>query len=181
MRLMAAIPVGAILGGFLARRVGVALTALGGVAACALGLYLLAAWRPDTSADQMTRDLLVTGLGFGLQLAPLTSVVVAWAGPARAGVASALATVMRMIGMLIGLSSLTSWGLERFNALVAGLALPFPVADESAQISQQRIDAYQRAVLDASLSVFGEIFLVAAGVCVLALVPALLLRVPARQ
>jgi hypothetical protein len=126
----------------------------------------------------MTRDLVVAGLGFGLQLAPLTSVVVAWASPARAGVASALATVMRMIGMLVGLPSLTSWGLERFNSLVAGLALPFPLPGEAANISQARIQAYQQGVLDAGTLVFAEIFLVAAGVCVAALVPALLLRLP---
>jgi hypothetical protein len=42
-------------------------------------------------------------------------------------------------------------------------------------------NSYQGAVLDASVQTFSEIFLVAAGVCVLALVPALLLRVPARQ
>ena len=83
---------------------------------------------------------------------------------------------MRMIGMLVGVATLTSWGLERFNGLVADLPLPLPALGESAEVSQQRLEAYQRVVLDASLTVFGEIFTAAAVVCVVALVPAALLR-----
>jgi hypothetical protein len=126
----------------------------------------------------MSAHLAVAGLGFGLQLAPLTAVVVRWAGAARAGIASALVTVMRMIGMLLGLSALTSWGLERFNSLVANLPLPLPVLGEAPELAQQRLAAYQQAILDASLTVFSEIFVVAAGVCGIALLPALLLRLP---
>jgi MFS family permease len=180
MRLMVGIPLGAIVGGWLMRGIGAAPTALGGVVACGVGLALLARWRPETSVDELTLELLLTGTGFGLQLAPITAVVVGWAGSARAGVASALVTVMRMIGMLVGVAALTSWGLERFNLLVADLPLPLPVLGEAAEISQQRMADYQRAVLDASLTVFNEIFSVAALVCVLALLPALLLRLPSR-
>jgi len=144
------------------------------------GLVLLARWRPETSLDDLTGYLLLCGIGFGLQLAPITSVVVAWAGAPRAGVASALVTVMRMIGMLVGIATLTSWGLDRFSALVADLPLPLPVLGESAEVSQARIDAYQRAIVAASVNVFSETFTAAAVVCLVALIPALLLRLPAR-
>lgn len=180
MRLMVGIPIGAVVGGWLTRRIGPALTSAVGVAACGVGLALLARWRPDTSMDEMTRDLMLCGLGFGLQLAPITAVVVGWAGSARAGVAAALVTVMRMIGMLVGVATLTSWGLERFNSLVADLPLPLPALGEAAEVSQRRLEAYQRAILDASLTVFGEIFSAAALVCVIALLPALFLRLAPR-
>ncbi len=176
MRLMVGIPIGAVAGGWVTRRIGPAVTGAAGMAACAVGLAFLARWRPDTSMEEMTAGLLVAGLGFGLQLAPITSVVVGQAGVARAGVAAALVTVMRMIGMLVGVATLTSWGLDRFNGLVADLPLPLPALGESAEVSQQRLEAYQRVVLDASLTVFGEIFTAAAVVCVVALVPAALLR-----
>jgi EmrB/QacA subfamily drug resistance transporter len=109
MRLMIGIAVGALVGGWLTRRVGSAVTAAGGVVAAGVGLALLATWRPETSQQELTRTLFVGGFGFGVQLAPITSVVVGWAGGARAGVASALVTVTRMIGMLIGIATLTSW------------------------------------------------------------------------
>jgi MFS family permease len=181
MRMMVGIPLGAVIGGWLARRVGPAPVAAVGVLACGVGLALLARWRPETSQEQLTLQLLVCGIGFGLQLAPIASVVVDWAGAARAGVASALATAMRMIGMLVGVATLTSWGLERFNVLVADLQLPLPVLGEEAAASQQRLEAYQQALLEASLTVFNEIFSAAALVCVVALVPALFLRLPARS
>ncbi|HET6317851.1 MAG TPA: MFS transporter [Chloroflexota bacterium] len=180
MRLMVGIPVGAVLGGWLTRRIGPTIGALIGVIACGIGLALLARWQADTSMTERTLDLMLTGLGFGIQLAPITTVVVGWAGAALAGVAAALVTVMRTIGMLVGVATLTSWGLERFNGLVAGLPLPLPVLGESAEVSQQRIAEYQQAVLNAALLVFSEIFLAAAIVCVLAVVPALLLRLAPR-
>jgi len=180
MRLMVGIPIGAVLGGWLTRRIGARLSGGLGVAACAVGLALMARWQPDTQPDEMTRDLLLTGLGFGLQLAPITSVVVGWAGAARSGVAAALVTVTRMIGMLLGVATLTSWGLDRFNGLVAGLPLPLPVLGESAEAGQQRIEAYRRAVLEAGLTVFGEIFTAAAVVSIIALLPAAFLRSPPR-
>ncbi|MBI4494584.1 MAG: MFS transporter [Chloroflexi bacterium] len=176
MRLTVAIPVGALLGGLLARTLGYRLATAAGLGLSAAGLSLLAQWRPDTPLEQMTRDLALSGAGFGLIIAPLTAVVMAWAGPARAGVASALVTVMRMVGMTIGLSALTAWGLARFNALVANLPLPLPLLDEAPEALQQRLLDYQQRVLEATLAVFGEIFLAAALVCLLALVPALLLR-----
>ncbi len=180
MRMMVGIPVGAVVGGALIRRIGSAFAASAGVLAAGGGLVLLARWRPETSLDDLTGYLLLCGIGFGLQLAPITSVVVAWAGAPRAGVASALVTVMRMIGMLVGIATLTSWGLDRFSALVADLPLPLPVLGESAEVSQARIDAYQRAIVAASVNVFSETFTAAAVVCLVALIPALLLRLPAR-
>lgn len=176
MRMTVAIPLGAVLGGLLARGLGYRAVAAGGLLLSALGLSLLAVWRPDTPEAQMTRDLATAGVGFGLLLAPVTAVVVGWAGVERAGVASALVTVMRMVGMTIGLSALTAWWLSRFNSLVADLPLPLPLADEDPVALAQRLEAYRQAILEASLTVFGEIFLAAAGVCLVALVPALFLR-----
>lgn len=173
MRMMIGIPVGAVLGGWLTRTIGPRLTSAAGILACGVGLALLSRWRPDTSSQELTAMLLLTGLGFGLQLAPITSVVVTTAGVARAGVASALVTVMRMIGMLIGVATLTSWGLERFNSLIANLPLPL---GETAEQTQQKLQDYQQAVLDAGLTVFSEIFFAAAVVCAVALLPALYLR-----
>src|SRR5207247_9960811 len=45
MRLMVGIPIGAVAGGWVARRIGPAMTGAAGMAACAVGLALLARWR----------------------------------------------------------------------------------------------------------------------------------------
>jgi MFS family permease len=173
MRMMALIPVGAVLGGLATRRLGPAVSASGGVAMSGAALALLAGWRPETTDLEMSAHLALGGLGFGLQLAPISSTVVAAAGASRAGVASALAVVMRTIGMLIGVASLTSWGLDRFNTLVADI--PFP-----SEASAEKLAAFQSALLAAALTVFSEVFLAAAIVCAIALVPALLLRAASR-
>ena len=176
LRLTLLIPVGALVGGVLTRWLGPRLTALLGLAAAGASLTLLAHWRPDTPELVLTGDLALGGLGFGLLVAPVTAVAVGWAGAARAGLASSLVTVQRMVGMMLGLAALTAWGLRRFQERVADLPLPLPEPGEAAEAFQQRVAAYQAGVLDATLATYQEVFLAGALVCLVAVAPALLLR-----
>jgi len=176
MRLTAALPVGALVGGALCQCLGVRSTAALGLALSAAGLYLTGQWTSEVDQWQLTRDLVLAGLGFGLVIAPVTGSVLNAAGAARAGVASALVTLMRMVGMMVGLSGLTSWGLGRFNALVAAIPFPMPGGEEAQGAWQERLQAYQQGVLGATLTVFHEIFVAAAVVCLLATVVVLFLR-----
>ena len=75
--------------------------------------------------------------------------------------------------MALGLAALTAWGTGYFGRLVSGLQVPFQVSGESASAYQQRIDEFQRQVTDAGLNIFNDFFLIAAGLCVLAIVAAL--------
>lgn len=175
MRLTAALPVGALVGGALCQRVGVRSTAVLGLALSALGLYLTGHWTSGIDEGQITRDLVVAGLGFGLVIAPISSSVLNAVAAARAGIASATVTVMRMVGMMVGLSALTSWGLGRFNALVADIPFPLPAAAEGQAVFQERLQAYQQGVLGATLTVFNEVFVAAAVVCCFAVIVVLFL------
>ena len=51
----------------------------------------------------MTRDLLISGLGFGLVVGPIGATVTSAAGTRWMATGSALVTVSRMVGMVVGL------------------------------------------------------------------------------
>jgi hypothetical protein len=78
---------------------------------------------------------------------------------------------MRLMGMSIGLSGLTAWGLYRFDILRRQLVLP-PFGDPG----------YQTAVVEAltntTVSVLTETFLISAVLAVLALLVVFRLRKP---
>ncbi|MBS4754638.1 MFS transporter [Nocardioides sp. zg-ZUI104] len=120
LRFLAALPVGAILGGWLLRLLppGV-LTALG-MTAAGVAFLGMAAW-DATSLDTFAANgpLLLGGLGFGLALAPVNAAILAATDDHTHGVASALVVVARMIGMLVGISALTTVGLRRLYAAQA--------------------------------------------------------------
>ena len=178
LRLTLPIPVGAVLGGLGTRHLGARLTTAAGLLACAAAFALMTAWPADVADAIMTRDLALAGLGFGLLLAPLAAVAIGWAGPARGGVAAALVVVSRMVGMTLGLSALTAHGLGRFEGLLRDLPLPLGLPGEAAAALARRQADYAQAVQAATLTTFHELFLAAALLCLLALVPAMLLRMP---
>lgn len=130
VRLLVALPVGAVLGGFLTRRFASGPVTAAGMLLAAGGFAHMSTWGRDALADPLvTLTLLLTGLGFGIALAPVNAALLATTDDDVHGVASALVVVARMCGMLIGISALTTIGLRRFYAalpdegpLAAGIA-----------------------------------------------------------
>lgn len=174
MRLTIMIPVGAVLGGWLADRIGYRATGAAGFAAVAAGYVLIARWPLVPQEPGLTLALALAGLGFGLVVAPIGASVITAVGERWLATGSALVTVMRMVGMTVGLASLSTWGLRRFNALMAGTTLPLRLPGTS-QAQYDALVARYDALLKAALhSVYREFFLIAAGIAVLAVVPALL-------
>jgi MFS family permease len=92
----------------------------------ATGAYALMGltWDGSSSYILLALQLAVLGAGIGLTVAPTTSAVVDHAAPESRGAAAAVVMVVRMIGLSVGLSALTAWGLARFNALRGDLDLP---------------------------------------------------------
>ncbi|MCH7924724.1 MAG: MFS transporter [Planctomycetes bacterium] len=108
MRLTGAMPIGALLGGYLAYRVGARVVAAVGLMVAAIGLFLMSGWEIDISDPQLTIHLALAGLGFGLVIAPLF-VTAMDAGPDDyQATAASLVTVARMIGMALGLAALSA-------------------------------------------------------------------------
>jgi MFS family permease len=174
LRLTALIPVGALAGGWLARRVGCRVPAVTGCALTAVGFWLMHLWPVDVGWLPMTLATGIAGCGFGLVIAPISTSALNAAPSKQSGSASAVITVLRMVGMIVGLSALTAWGLAYFKALVADRALPSQQASESqAAFSARLRDFLAHVVVTAAHQVYTAIFAVAAVLCVLAVVPAL--------
>ncbi|GAA1758174.1 MFS transporter [Luedemannella helvata] len=174
VRFLAALPVGAVIGGWLAPRAGERWVTFGGLGAAAAAYALMSRWPGDVlaarydlgfvSLPRLDTDLVLAGLGLGLVIAPLSSVVLRLAPAARHGTASAAIVLARMMGMLIGVAALTAWGLHRFKELTADLATPLPFGVTREEFQRQS-EAYAVALNAALRTEYSEIFAVTAVVC----------------
>jgi len=171
VRFLVALPVGAVVGGYLVRsRSAGAVTAVG-MALSAVGFAMMSRWGVDALEDpSATVALVVCGLGFGLALAPVNAAVLASTDDAVHGVASAMVVVARMVGMLVGISALTTIGLRRFYAEQDAI-------DTVAQVcgQPQMCDAYRDLQKLAGVAQEQTVFAGAVVCCVIAGALALLL------
>ena len=137
VRFLVAVPVGALLGGWLLRRIGPGLVACPGLAVAALGLALMSTWSGDALNGVLSSvELVVVGLGIGVAIAPVNDAALHDAPEADHGVAAALVVVARMIGMVVGLALLTAIGLHRFYEHIQSLANPTVAQVEAAGVVQ---------------------------------------------
>ncbi|HWL96682.1 MAG TPA: MFS transporter [Nocardioidaceae bacterium] len=125
LRFLVALPIGAIAGGWLVRRWPAGLVTAGGMAVSTGAFVAMTTWG-STSLDGpgATVALAACGLGFGLALAPVNAALLLATAPAVHGLSSALLVVARMVGMLVGISALTTIGLTRFYAVEASIPSP---------------------------------------------------------
>jgi MFS family permease len=155
LRFLAALPVGAVVGGWLLRRANAGvLTAVGMLAAS--GSFLVMGQWGAHSLDGFASNvpLVVGGFGFGLALAPVNAAILATTDDDTHGLASALVVVARMVGMLVGISALTTIGLRRLYAERA--------ADPSLGISELGILQEQAVFRGASAAAFAAAVLAVA-------------------
>ncbi|GAC1427257.1 MAG: MFS transporter [Ktedonobacteraceae bacterium] len=172
LRLTAMIPVGALLGGWLCSRITCRWTALLGLLPTALGFWLMHLWPVNVGWTQITVSTLLAGFGFGLVIAPIGTTAINTAKEQQMGMASSIVTVLRMVGMILGLAALTSWGLGRFRALATLFTAPAGTKFGSATYNT----LYGNYLVSAAHTVYSDIFLAAGIVCLVALLPALFLQ-----
>src|ERR1700704_4891007 len=134
-RLMLGIPIGALLGGFLAQRLrSYRFVAALGLVLAAAGFLMLSGWNegslqphllglPFTVADG---ELFLTGLGLGIEIAPVSAALLDAVGDAERGAGASFLIIMRLVGMLVGFSLVAGFGLWEFPRATAHLVPPLP-------------------------------------------------------
>jgi MFS family permease len=156
LRLTLMIPIGAVIGGWLCHRISCRWVGVISLIITALGFFLMNRWSLPPTQWEITISTMVTGLGFGLVIAPIGTTAINSLWPSQAGVASAVVTTLRMIGMTLGLSLLTSWAMARFQQLIT---------QSGTGVNYSR----------AAHTTYTEVFLIAAFLCLAALIPAFFL------
>jgi MFS family permease len=115
--LAGATAVGALLSGFLVRTLSLRVVTFVGLGLCAATLWLMAGWTPAVPITTVAAVLGGFGFGFGLTVTPRSTAAVESAGRASFGMASAIVTVARMIGMAVGVAVLTAYGSTQIDRL----------------------------------------------------------------
>ena len=154
---------GAVMGGFLCRRFGYRLPTIAGLVLSSLGFFFMSRWTLSIADPEMTLHLVVCGLGFGLVIAPLATAVVDSVDEEQRAIGSSLVVMTRMIGMIVGLSALSSWGMGQFHSMTAGMSL-------------EQLATSPEEVVQLTLDLFHDFFIAAIGICLAGIIPALWLR-----
>lgn len=184
VRFLAALPVGAVVGGLLGARWGERWVTAAGLGLAAVAYALVATWPPDIFAarhglgpvtlPRLDVDLALAGFGLGLVIAPLAAVVLRVVPTAAHGVASAAVVVARMLGMLLGVAALSGWGIHRFHQLTADLTPPLPLGMTTEEFRRASSE-YTEALRAALRTQYSEVFMITAALCVLGAVVCLAL------
>jgi len=172
LRLTAMIPLGAITGGWLCARITCRLTAILGLIFTATGFWLMHLWPIQVNWIQITISAIIGGFGFGLVIAPIATTAINAVSNRQMGMGSSVVTVLRIVGMILGLALLTSWGLGRFHNLLLAFKPPAGVIPFS--------DIYNKALARyatfAAHEVYSSIFLAAGFICLIAIIPSFMLE-----
>lgn len=176
---LGALPIGALLGGWIATKIGDRVVAFVGLVIAAFAYWLISHWTVDIpsvrhdlglfTVPALDADLALAGVGLGLVIGPLTSATLRAVPGAQHGIASASVVVARMIGMLIGLASLSAWGLYKFNQYLA--AMPKPKFTNLLEVGAQ----LAKNVRTAYTMQYGQIFFITMIVCAVGAVLGLLI------
>jgi MFS family permease len=171
-----AMAVGSLGGGASAERAGYRTIAILGLVIAAVGFWRLFGWPQELAYARMAVDLLICGLGLGLVIAPIGAAAINAAPSGEHGIASSLVLVMRLLGMTVGLSALTSWGAGQLDQKIKGLPPLTQRPDEAiAAFLTRQLEYQAQQVTFITLDILHQTFAIAGVVCLLAIVPAVFL------
>ena len=165
---LGALPVGAVVGGWMATKIGDRAMTFIGLVVAAGGFWVISTWRIDLLTQRphvfgvvALPELVVAGLGLGLVIGPLTSASLRVVPSAQHGIASAAVVVARMTGMLIGVASLSAWGFYQLPHLVSKFASQVPANASLAERVLSQANNYRKAFAE----MYGGIFTATVVIC----------------
>lgn len=157
----------AVPGGWLSDRIGYRWTAALGLGLALAGFFAISqTWTIDVADSLIAVEMALVGVGLGLTFSPISAAVINAADPNKLGSASALVIIMRLLGMTLSVTALTAFASQRLGTLATAQL------GQNAADPMLAIDTYSRL----TVQVLAEMGLLGALVCVVALVPAFLLR-----
>jgi MFS family permease len=181
--LAGAMAVGALGAGYIVRPMGVMWPSVIALIAEVAGLLIVASVGPQTDIAVMAAGLALFGLGFGVTVTARTTGALEALGRRAFGVGSAALTVARMLGMGVGVSALTVLGSNRIQALSVVLTdqtardAVLPPALQGRPLEDYLVvDALERWAAGQAAGILSALFVVAAFVTALAILPTLAMR-----
>ena len=147
---------------------------MAGLLMVAAGLFLCSRWELGVDDPELTLQLLLAGVGFGLVIAPILHRALSAVGEDYRATGASLVTVSRMMGMTLGLAAMSAWGVEHFQVLTSGLEFPILQPGETSEAHAARLEQYSADLNTAGLTVFRNFFR-AAAIISLAAIPFALL------
>src|SRR5260370_26872102 len=120
-RFLIGVPLGAVLGGLLATRIGARVTAVAGTVLAAAAFTQMAGWQSNELTLRIgplhvaDLALVVCGLGLGILIAPLAASALELTRSEHHPLAYSVVVLSPTVGMLIGLPAFTAYGLYRFH------------------------------------------------------------------
>jgi MFS family permease len=159
-------------GGRIVARIGPRRTAAVGLVLVAVGYVALWLGLRGEALLGMVPGLVLAGAGFGLVFAPIGATAIDAAPAADRGIAAAMTLVFRLLGMTLGISTLTAVAVRRLQGLVGNLeAIVQAPGESTAEFLARQTELLYETVLPISLQVARETFLLAAAIALAGLLP----------
>ena len=162
LRMTGVIPLASVAGGWLLPRLGPRPLTVAGLLMVAAGLFLCSRWELGVDDPELTLQLLLAGVGFGLVIAPILHRALSAVCEDYRATGASLVTVSRMMGMTLGLAAMSAWGVEHFQVLTSGLEFPILQPGEATEAHAARLEQYTADLNTAGLTVFRNFFRAAA-------------------
>ena len=172
LRLTIFIPVGAVIGGALFNLINTRVLTVIGLMLVGVGMLYAGTWSVNVRDPELTFTLSVTGLGFGLVIAPLMHVVLDNSPVGYRASSASWIVVLRVVGMTVGLAGLSSWGVGHYQDLTADLTNPVGLSSVSSEHTANLISAYA----DAGLKLFQHLLIIGGGIALIAIVPSFFIK-----
>jgi len=175
MRMTIPIPISAVIGGILYQKTNYKFTIIIGLLISSIGFFSMSNWGLEISDPNLTIHLLITGFGLGMLISPIYTKGLESIEETSKTSAASILTASRLIGMTLSISWISSWGTSRFQDLTNGVKL-LPLLTQTNINSTTDTSSIQLQISKAGLQLFNDFFLIAAILCIIAIIPVLLIK-----